>query len=489
VSDSAALVALVGNLRDACVLCVGDVMLDRYVYGEVSRISPEAPVPVCRVTDETAMLGGAGNVVRNLVALGARAEFVTAVGSDTPGDEVRALVDKIDGVHAEIVIAADRPTTIKTRYITANQQLFRADHEADTPIPAGVEKEILDKATAALSRAGALVLSDYGKGVLGTALTAALIAAANKAGCPVIVDPKGDDYTCYRGATVVTPNRRELAGASRMETATDAEIESAAKHIAESCGIASVLVTRGGDGMTFLAADGTGTHHLPAEAREVFDVSGAGDTVVAAMAAGLAAGIDVGDAIRIANVAAGIVVGKAGTAVAYGADVAVAIRSQDLATPGADKVAALEPALDRIKAWRRLGNRIGFTNGCFDLVHPGHLALLSKSRAACDRLVVGLNSDISAHRLKGDGRPVQTEAARAAVLASLACVDLVVIFGDDTPYELIRAIRPDILAKGADYKIEDVVGADIVGEYGGEVMLVDLEPGHSTTATIARLAR
>ena len=488
-SDSAALAAVVETLRDACVLCVGDVMLDRYIYGEVSRISPEAPVPVCRVTDEASMLGGAGNVVRNLVALGARVEFVTAVGDDAPGVEVRALVDEIDGVAAEIIIAADRSTTLKTRYITANQQLFRADFETDTPLGAGIEKQILDKASDALSRAGALVLSDYGKGILSDALTAALIAAANEAGCPVVVDPKGNDYACYRGASLVTPNRRELGEASRMDTDTEAGIESAARHIAESCGIASVLVTRGGDGMTFLAADGTGTHHLPAEAREVFDVSGAGDTVVAAMAAGLAAGIDVNDAIRIANVAAGIVVAKAGTAVAWGADVAVAIRSHDLAAPGVEKVAALAPALDRIKAWRRLGNRIGFTNGCFDLVHPGHLALLTKTRAACDRLVVGLNSDVSAHRLKGDGRPVQSETARAAVLASLACVDLVVIFADDTPLELIQAIRPDILAKGADYKIEDVVGADMVGEYGGEVMLVELEPGHSTTATIARLAR
>ena len=488
-TEAAALAALVERLGDACVLCVGDVMVDRYVYGEVSRISPEAPVPVCRVTGEAAMLGGAGNVVRNLVALGARAEFVTVVGDDAAGAEVRALVDELDGVRCRIVGDSERPTTIKTRYITGGQQLLRADRETVAPIAASLERDILDEATEALSRSGALVLSDYGKGVLSDALTAALIAAAKVAGCPVIVDPKGDDYACYRGAALVTPNRRELARASRMDTGTDAEITLAAKAIAESCGISSVLVTRGADGMTFLAADGTGTHHLPAAAREVFDVSGAGDTVVAAMAAALAAGIDAADAVRLANVAAGIVVGRIGTAVAYGADIAAAIRTRELVTPGEQKIASLGPALDRIKGWRRRGERIGFTNGCFDLIHPGHVALLAATRAACDRLVVGLNSDQSARRLKGDGRPVQSEAARAAVLAALASVDLVVIFADDTPVELITAIRPDLLAKGADYKIEDVVGADIVRQYGGRVMLVDLEPGHSTTATIARIAK
>ena len=274
-----------------------------------------------------------------------------------------------------------------------------------------------------------------------------------------------------------------------MPTATDTEAAAAARHVVEGCGLDGILVTRGADGMTLLSAGGDGEFHLPSDAREVFDVSGAGDTVVAALAAALAAGVGLEDAARLANIAAGIVVGKIGTAVAYASDVLDAVRREDLLGPGEGKVLSLEAACDQIEGWRRQGERIGFTNGCFDLIHPGHVALLAKSRAACDRLVVGLNSDASTRRLKGETRPVQSEAARAAVLASLASVDLVIVFGEDTPMTLIEAIRPEILAKGADYTIDQVVGAEAVQSYGGEVVLVDLEAGHSTTATIARMSR
>ena len=272
-----------------------------------------------------------------------------------------------------------------------------------------------------------------------------------------------------------------------MPAGSDAEIVAAARSLIGSCGIDTVLVTRSADGMTLVSEDGVA--HLPAEAREVFDVSGAGDTVVAAVAAAIAAGAPLADAARIANAAAGIVVGKVGTAVAYADDVMDAIHRHDLLAPGERKVMTLEPALDRIAAWRRRGERIGFTNGCFDLIHPGHVALLARARAACDRLVVGLNADASVTRLKGAERPIQTEAARAAVLASLASVDMVVIFTEDTPLRLIEAMRPDVLAKGADYTVDRVVGAELVRSWGGEILLVDLEPGHSTTATIARIGR
>jgi D-beta-D-heptose 7-phosphate kinase/D-beta-D-heptose 1-phosphate adenosyltransferase len=271
-----------------------------------------------------------------------------------------------------------------------------------------------------------------------------------------------------------------------MPTGDDAEVVAAARHIAQSSRIENVLVTRSADGMTLVSADAV--HHLPAEAREVFDVSGAGDTVVATIAAALAGGVPLPDAARLANVAAGIVVAKVGTAVAYADDIADAIQRQDLQAPGEQKLLTLPAALDRIESWRRRGDRIGFTNGCFDLIHPGHVTLLGKARAACDRLVVGLNADESVRRLKGETRPVQNEASRAAVLGSLASVDLVVLFTDDTPVALIEAIKPDLLVKGADYTIDQVVGADIVRAYGGKVLLVDLEEGHSTTATIARMA-
>ncbi len=488
-TGAATIVECIERLSAARVVCIGDVMLDRFVYGEVERISPEAPVPVCRVTSEAAMLGGAGNVIRNLVALGARADFVGVVGDDEPGGDIARLLHELDGVAVALLRDSTRHTTIKTRYFAAAQQLLRADQESIEAVSDALADELFAAAEAAFAGAGALVLSDYGKGVLTDALTARLIAAAKAAGLAVIVDPKGDDYAPYRGATLVTPNRSELARATGLPTGTDQEAAAAAARCIDECGLDGILVTRGADGMTLLGAGGAEPLHLASDAREVFDVSGAGDTVVAAVAAALAAGIELADAVYLANLAAGIVVGKIGTAVAYAADVLDAARRQDLFGPGEGKVLSLDAAVDRVGSWRHRGERIGFTNGCFDLIHPGHVALLARSRAACDRLVVGLNSDSSTRRLKGDSRPVQAEAARAAVLASLASVDLVIIFAEDTPIRLIEALRPEILAKGADYTIDQVVGGDVVRAYGGEVVLVDLEPGHSTTATIERMSR
>ncbi len=486
-SDDTSLISLVARLKGQRVLCIGDVMLDRFVYGDVSRISPEAPVPVCLVTHEVSMLGGAGNVVRNLDALGAEVDFVAVVGDDPAGAEVGRLLDGLGSVDSGLIADPGRHTTIKERFIAGVQQLLRVDREAVEPVSAAISDQVKQRARAILARAGAVVVSDYGKGLLGDDSIAGLIAAARKAGRPVVVDPKGTNFRRYAGAFLVTPNRRELGEASRMPVRTDEEIVAAARHIADDCRIDNVLVTRSGDGMTLVGSDAV--HHLPAEAREVFDVSGAGDTVVATIAAALAGGVPLLDAARLANVAAGIVVGKVGTAVAYPDDIADAVQRHDLHTPGEHKLLGLPAALDRIAGWRRRGDRVGFTNGCFDLIHPGHVALLAKARAACDRLVVGLNADDSVRRLKGPTRPVQNETSRAAVLGSLASVDLVVLFGDDTPVALIEAIRPDLLVKGADYTIDRVVGADIVQSYGGRVMLVDLEEGHSTTATIARMAQ
>jgi len=323
--------------------------------------------------------------------------------------------------------------------------------------------------------------------VLSPELIKALIDGATAAKKPVLVDPKGLDYSIYHGATLVTPNRKELHEATRMPVGTDDEIVAAARHLCATCGIANVLVTRSQDGMTLVTAKGM-AHHLPAEAREVFDVSGAGDTVVAVMAAAIAGGTAPLEAARLANIAAGIVVGKVGTAVVTGDELVAALHHSDISA-GEAKLASHAGAIAQIDRWRRKGLRVGFTNGCFDLLHPGHVSLLSQARAACDRLVVGLNSDASVRRLKGANRPVQTEAARATVLASLASVDLVAIFEEDTPERLIKALHPDVLVKGADYTIDKVVGADLVTGWGGKVVLAELSPGHSTTATIARMAK
>jgi D-beta-D-heptose 7-phosphate kinase/D-beta-D-heptose 1-phosphate adenosyltransferase len=481
------LIAHVERLKDVRILCVGDLMLDCFVYGHVDRISPEAPIPVLRIEREVSMLGGAGNVVRNLVGLGAQVEFISVVGSDSAGREVTDLVGKLDGVEPHLLVERQRQTTMKRRFVAGSQQLLRADLETVAPISDASVDDILRVVEAAIADCGALVLSDYAKGVLTARGIQAMIAAARGAGKPVIIDPKGADFTRYRGATLLTPNRREMADAMQMAVDGDAGVEKASRRVIEKCGVDGVVCTRGGEGMSVVPASGP-VEHIPAAAREVFDVSGAGDTVVATLAASIASGLSWTDAARLANVAAGIVVGKVGTAVAYATDIVRALQHGD-AGPDDDKVATRAGAADTVARWRAQGLTVGFTNGVFDLLHPGHVSLMSQAKAACDRLVVGLNSDASVRRLKGKDRPVQSEAARAAVLASLGTVDLVVVFEEDTPFELIKALQPAVLVKGADYQLEQVVGADLVKSWDGRVLLAELSPGHSTTSTIRKMAR
>ena len=484
-TELSALAGRVERLQAVPVLCVGDVMLDRFVYGSVERISPEAPIPVLRIEREAAMLGGAGNVARNLVALGARPAFVAVVGDDPAGGEVARLVGAHPEIGSGLLVEPGRQTTIKTRFFASNQQLLRGDHESRAPVGETARTRLLDEAARWLERSAVMILSDYGKGVLIPEVVSALIARAAAAGIPVVVDPKGTDYALYAGASVVTPNRKELHEATGLPVDDDAQVVAAARSLIEQAGIAAVLVTRSQDGMTLV--EGTGAvHHLPAEAREVFDVSGAGDTVVATLAAALASGAGLLEAARLANIAAGIVVAKVGTAVAYAEELVTALHHDEL-TAGDAKIVPVAVAADRVARWRVKGLKVGFTNGCFDLLHPGHVAILTQARAACDRLVVGLNSDASVQRLKGPTRPVQSEAARATVLSSLAPVDLVVIFDEDTPLSLIEALRPDVLVKGADYTVATVVGAEQVLGWGGKVVLADLIEGQSTTNTIRRM--
>lgn len=487
-SEPADLLALVDRLDGAAVMVVGDVMLDRFLYGAVDRVSPEAPIPVLRLEREVTMLGGAGNVLRNLSAVGAKTVFFAVVGEDAAGQEVRQLVEResADPALIHLLVDSARATTIKERYIATGQQLLRADRETSFDVAEATKERLLSEAEEALEDVGALVLSDYGKGVLPGDVVARLIARANTLGCPVVVDPKAVDYGYYRGAALVTPNRRELAQASGQSVQGDTEIVAACRSLTEGAGLGGVLATRSEEGMSLVLASGEVTH-LPARAREVFDVSGAGDTVVALLGAALAAGIPLGDAAGLANIAAGIVVGKTGTAVAEAVEIRQAIHASRLSQAEA-KFVDHELLLDQVARWRQAGFKVGFTNGCFDLLHPGHISLLRQSRAACDRLVVGLNSDASVARLKGPTRPVQAETARAVVLASLEDVDRVVVFGEDTPLELIEALRPDVLIKGADYAADEVVGAKEVQAYGGRLVLAQLEPGHSTTATLNRLA-
>jgi D-beta-D-heptose 7-phosphate kinase/D-beta-D-heptose 1-phosphate adenosyltransferase len=474
--------AYVKRFSRASVLVVGDAMLDRYVYGEVTRVSPEAPVPILTVTREVAMPGGAGNVVRNLIALNASAAFVSVVGDDAAGSDLTGLIGGQERVEPWLLVQGGRTTTLKTRYIAQGQHLIRADREETVALPARLAERLVRIALDAMAATTVTILSDYRKGVLSPQVAGQLIAGAKKLGRMVIVDPKGRDYALYKGADVITPNRRELAEATGMPVDSEAAIVAAARTLMAAHEFGAVLVTRSEDGMS-LVMQGE-VHHFPGEAKEVFDVSGAGDTVVATLAAALAADVPLPEAARLANIAGGIVVGKVGTAVTHPADILATIAP---ATGALTKVVTAAAAAEAAERWRTRGYRVGFTNGCFDLLHPGHVHLLEQCRAMCDRLIVGINSDASVKRLKGPTRPAQGEAARAAVLASLASVDLVCLFEEDTPIEVIKLIKPDLLIKGSDYTRETVVGAELVESWGGAVALAELLPGHSTTATLARL--
>jgi len=481
------LVSHIERLSCARILCVGDLMLDRFVYGNVERTSPEAPVPVLAIEQQSAMLGGVGNVARNLISLGARAALLSVVGDDEVGRKLTQLVGEEDRIEPHLLVEPGRRSTEKTRFLAGSQQLLRTDVETRKQISERSAENLLRMAQDIVPQCDVLVLSDYAKGVLTEDLSRALIACAHNASKKIVVDPKGQDFARYRGADIITPNRRELGLATGAPVETENEIVLAGQALIDKLAIDSLLVTRNRDGMTLLTADGR-IEHLAAQAREVFDVSGAGDTVVATLASALASSVEPGEASALANLAASVVVAKSGTAVVYAAELLHAFRAGALSSSEA-KIVPLTAALESVTKWRAAGQTVGFTNGCFDLLHPGHISLLRQSKDSCGRLVVGLNSDASVRRLKGDDRPVQSESARAQVLASLETTDLVVIFSEDTPIGMISAIRPDVLIKGGDYIIEQVVGADLVQGYGGKVLLAETEPGFSTSGTIEKLQR
>ena len=466
------------------VLVVGDLMLDRYQWGTVRRISPEAPVPVLRLERETEVAGGAANVARNLVGLGLRVCIAGITGQDPHRERLLALL-KEQGVETDAVLSdPTRPTTTKTRLVGDHQQMLRIDAERIAPVDSGLAERLLAAVGERLSAVDAVLLSDYAKGVLIGDTCAHIIAVARDRGLPVLVDPKGSDFERYRGATAITPNRAELALAAGVDSDDLDALLGAAEPMRERLELEQLILTLGELGVALV--DATGVHRIPAVAREVFDVSGAGDTVIATVAAGRAAGLDPIDTAHLANLAAGVVVGKVGTA-AIAADELAAAIADEAALEQAAKVGDLGDVLARVRQWRDRGERIVFTNGCFDLLHVGHVTYLERARRQGHRLVVGLNTDRSVRTLKGPERPLIGEQDRARVLAALAAVDAVVLFDAETPIELIRAIRPDVLAKGADYSEDAVVGAADVKSWGGQVVLVPLVDDRSTSAIIQRM--
>jgi D-beta-D-heptose 7-phosphate kinase/D-beta-D-heptose 1-phosphate adenosyltransferase len=485
--DRASLQKHIERMAAVKLLVVGDVMLDHFIYGAVERISPEAPIPVLKVEREALMLGGAGNVARNATALGARVSLVATAGDDDAGRSVAQLVGAEVQLSGNLFVIPGRPTTVKVRYVAQGQQLLRADREDAAAIPAEVERRLLQALEGEVKDADAIVISDYAKGTVSRAVAVHVIAAARAAGKPVVVDTKAADVQAFRGASLLTPNARELSVLTGLPASSNTDVEAASAKLLQDIGLGGVVITRAERGMSVVER-GQPSQHLAAEAREVFDVSGAGDTVLATLALALGAGAPLQEAAALANAAAGIVVGKSGTAVVRADELLRVLRTAELQSTQ-DKVMSLDQLLERVAGWRAGGLSVGFTNGCFDLLHPGHVSLLSQARAQCDRLVVGLNTDGSVRKLKGEGRPVNGETARAVVLAALETVDAVVLFAEDTPFKLIEALRPNLLVKGADYTIDRVVGADVVTSYGGRVLLIDLVPGQSTTGTITRMTR
>ncbi len=479
------------------ILVIGDIMLDKYTETSVGRISPEAPVIVARVHGRWTAPGGAANVARNLATLGCAVSLIGVCGEDAAGRELGELLEK-QAIRAELVRAGDRPTTCKTRVMARGQHLLRLDEEIGAPVQKAVLGRLREAIDGALPDAAAVILSDYGKGVLShdaadsDALPRHVIEQCRKKGIAVLVDPKGDHWERYAGADCITPNTKELAHVLRADPEDMTALCGGAAALMNANGIGRILLTRSQKGMALIATDGKAVE-IPARAREVCDVSGAGDTVIAVLAACIAGGMDWLQAARIANIAAGIVVGKVGTSPVLPDELNEAIAQEKARmTPGVvrlnEKVQALDALLRLVKSWRDRNETIVFTNGCFDLLHIGHVQLIQEAARQGDRLIVAVNSDASVKRLKGPERPIQPQAARALVMAGLDGVDAVTIFDEDTPLALIEAVTPDVLVKGGDYDPDTIVGAAHVRAHGGRVHIAKLLKGFSTTGIVKSIA-
>jgi D-beta-D-heptose 7-phosphate kinase/D-beta-D-heptose 1-phosphate adenosyltransferase len=469
-------------VKEKKILVVGDLMLDQYLFGDSERISPEAPIPVVGVVREESRLGGAANVANNLISLGCRVGVAAVVGDDVAGAQLQQLFEERGIAASGVFSARERMTTIKTRVLSAGQQMLRIDREDAQPLSVALEKALFERVAREIETSDAVILSDYLKGVLTETLLARIIALCRERQCPVVIDPKRSDWSVYRGATVLTPNLKELQRAVAAP-AKVAELEEAICAAQLQVPDSVLLVTLGKDGMR-LVGQGQDVH-IHAEAKEVFDVSGAGDTVTALLAAGLACGYSLTQAAELANTAAGIVVGKVGTATVECDELRLsALNRNRRQADFSGKLFCRDELALLLDSLRKKGMTIVFTNGCFDLLHAGHVKYLQQARGLGDLLVLGLNSDTSVRRLKGEKRPLLSQDERAQLLSALDCVDFLCLFDEDTPYELIRTLHPQILVKGGDYADKEVVGSDLVVADGGSVELIEFVPGRSTSLII-----
>ncbi len=461
------------------ILVIGDLMIDHYLWGGCERISPEAPVQVVDIAKETTVLGGAGNVINNLVALGARVSVAGVIGDDENGRELLAMLDAIKVNTKALVVQENRKTSKKSRVIAANQQILRYDQESKDAISNTSIERILSACESVFESFDMIILSDYGKGVLTETLAQGIISQARSLDKKVLVDPKGVEYAKYRGAHLLTPNKKEAIEATGIEINSDESLESALLWLKEKCRLERSMITLSEDG---IAIYDEGVKRFPTVAREVFDVTGAGDTVIASLAFALSAGMSIDESAKFSNLAAGVVVGKIGSATVT-LDEIVTYESSLHQSSSDAHIKSFDEIGQIVNYCRSNDNRIVFTNGCFDILHVGHVKYLQEAKSYGDILIVGLNSDASVRELKGPSRPVNTEDDRAYILAALDAVDYVVKFSEETPYELIKMIAPDVLVKGGDYEGKKVVGT----EFAKELRLVDFVAGKSTTKTIEKI--
>ena len=484
--DDRDLGALVNALRPKHVAVIGDVMIDRYVRGQAGRLSPEAPIQVLEVGDEQTMLGGAANVAHKAVGLGGHVTLVGLVGDDAAAEDFHAIVDGSRSITPSLVTDPGRRTTVKTRFIAQNQQLLRVDREVRKAPTARAIATLAEAAYAAARSADTVILEDYGKGVLSPEVILAALEGARAAGAPVIVDPNGRDYRRYAGATVLTPNVKEAEIASERPIHDEDSLDEAARVLVAQTGSA-LAITRDSRGISLFRRDGSGgfsRHDVPTIPVQVFDVTGAGDAVAATLAIALACDVEMADACALANLAGRAVVRQFGVgSISLGH-----LRDEVSAATGRpNKVVSVDRAIDRVGEIRRGGGTVAFTNGCFDILHYGHAYLMQYARAQADFLVLGLNTDASVRRGKGTDRPYVGEAERSYMLSLYPFVDLVVLFDEDTPMDLIAALRPNVLVKGGDYTPETVVGREFVESYGGHVAICPRLEGLSTTNLVKRI--
>ena len=472
---------MIAALRNAHphIVVIGDLMIDHYVWGKCERISPEAPVQVVEVQNETTVLGGAGNVVNNLVSLGAEVSVASVIGDDANGEELLELLEKTGADIDALITEEERKTSKKSRIIASNQQIVRYDKESKEDISIRSQERLLEKIEPLLFACDAVILSDYGNGVLTRRFTQAVIRKAKAAGKKVFVDPKGEDYAKYRGAYTLTPNKKEASLATRIKIEDEASLERALRTLKEECDLELALITLSEDGIAVYDEE---VRRFPTVAKEVYDVTGAGDTVIASLAFAVSAAKEIDEACVFANLAAGVVVGKIGSATVT-IDEIEEYESALHKSTSESHIKTFEEIERIVKRYKAEAKTVVFTNGCFDILHVGHVKYLQEAKSYGDVLIVGLNSDASVKRLKGPSRPVNSEDDRAYILAALEAVDYVVIFEDDTPYELIKLVAPDILVKGGDYEGKEVVGT----EFARELRLVQFVEGKSTTKTIEKI--